>query len=818
MKKFLTTLFIALGLAIALPSLAVTYYVNSPTSCPSSDATNFPGQSCVPNNICGAISGIAQCYNNSLINPPNYNTLTESDYGISPGYGVDCYAATTCNNPICQRNNTYQNVNHKKTGCTAHAWGTAYMSTSCTNGYLDCDGNPSVCEVQVGVTAWTQPHSTYLTCSTAQCASGYQACNGDTPTANGCNYQTGVTTCTAPGGGPGVIGAGCSCVALPQSTFLTNTSAAGYGNYLLYGVQTNPQGWLVNLSGSSSSFTINASGTAAFSGTTTAPCFSVDGITCIGNTSGYWLDNGVNLVATGSEGIIATATPSYMATGTEIGDIAGGTYTIFDTKYFPLIGINVPVINWSGGIGGIQGALNIYDGGILSPSLNFTNSSGTYADSIVWSPTDRTFTFSTNTIIEVQSSGTVSNALTLYNHFPFAAVQNNSGQSLTFKDDVCGNPVCFGSIEANIAQISGIVTNRNSSAWAGDMTFGTASGSLSSIERMRITSEGDVGIGFTSWSHFYKLAVYGNLYDTYENIQSSTPTIALQSGGGYATKIWMDTVNYRVNFDRPITTPALFLPDTTDQNTGVIWQGGLPIMFSYGLGNFFLGTGAGNFSLSTTSAVNNTGIGHLTLQSLTTGAYNTAVGEGTMHALTTGKYNTGVGGDFNLYNLTTGWGNACNGYECMVHTDTGSYNVGMGYSACDDNTGGNYNTCIGYNSGSAANQNNAEASDTYDIFLGDNSGRSVPSSTILTNAIAIGRYAYVGGSNMMALGGTGSYALKVGIGVDTPTTTLDIKGTMRAVVASSTLTNCDSSNLGAIIYATSDDNFYGCRLSGWDRL
>jgi len=79
---------------------------------------------------------------------------------------------------------------------------------------------------------------------------------------------------------------------------------------------------------------------------------------------------------------------------------------------------------------------------------------------------------------------------------------------------------------------------------------------------------------------------------------------------------------------------------------------------------------------------------------------------------------------------------------------TGSYNTASGDGALTGNTTGNDLTCIGYSCNTAADG--------------------------LTNSTAIGAHAVVGQSNALVLGGTGPYAVKVGIGTAPPSNVLTI--------------------------------------------
>jgi hypothetical protein len=129
----------------------------------------------------------------------------------------------------------------------------------------------------------------------------------------------------------------------------------------------------------------------------------------------------------------------------------------------------------------------------------------------------------------------------------------------------------------------------------------------------------------------------------------------------------------------------------------------------------FLGAGSGNF---TNSGKNNTGVGNVSLSALTTAAGNMALGTDSLGKTTSGSYNTAIGAFAGYYNIT-----------------------------------GGYNTFIG------------------------NSAGPPSGSSALTNATAIGASSVVNESNAVVLGGTGNYAVNVGIGTATPQYTLDVQGT-----------------------------------------
>ena len=68
------TKYLLILIILFIPLVSSSYYVKDPALCPSLDALNYPAQSCVPNDICGVISGIVQCYNTSTISIPSISS------------------------------------------------------------------------------------------------------------------------------------------------------------------------------------------------------------------------------------------------------------------------------------------------------------------------------------------------------------------------------------------------------------------------------------------------------------------------------------------------------------------------------------------------------------------------------------------------------------------------------------------------------------------------------------------------------------------------------------------------------------------------
>jgi len=247
----------------------------------------------------------------------------------------------------------------------------------------------------------------------------------------------------------------------------------------------------------------------------------------------------------------------------------------------------------------------------------------------------------------------------------------------------------------------------------------------------------------------------------------------------------------------------LKLPVTT-ATTGIIKVGSDRFIHSYGTTNFFAGKNAGNLSMtgnsntgvgvqalfSNTTGQSNTASGRYALFSNTTGSFNTASGTNALFSNTIGFYNTASGGEA-LFSNTTGIANTASGTNALHKNTTGSANTACGDSALYSNTSGYantasgesafysnttgfHNTALGYNAGDTDNFNNANTTGSNNTFIGAFSGPGT--STQLTNATAIGYMSLVSQSNSLVLGGTGDYAVNVGINTQTPGWQLHVNG------------------------------------------
>jgi trimeric autotransporter adhesin len=143
----------------------------------------------------------------------------------------------------------------------------------------------------------------------------------------------------------------------------------------------------------------------------------------------------------------------------------------------------------------------------------------------------------------------------------------------------------------------------------------------------------------------------------------------------------------------------------------------------------------------------------------------------------TGAANTSLG-LFSLRSNTEGNGNVAVGVSSLQNNIEGYNNTGIGVNALLKNTTGYENTAIGVLAGTtnALNSTVANTTGRFNTFVGGYAGVG---SNNLYNATAIGYAAMVSNSNSLVLGGTGDFAVNVGIGTTSPSQTLDVVGTTK---------------------------------------
>jgi hypothetical protein len=127
-----------------------------------------------------------------------------------------------------------------------------------------------------------------------------------------------------------------------------------------------------------------------------------------------------------------------------------------------------------------------------------------------------------------------------------------------------------------------------------------------------------------------------------------------------------------------ILNDSLLFPNTTnDGSEGVLFWGGDRFVNNYGTNNTFVGSNAGNLTLTTGSAVANSGFGNRVLQSLTTGNNNTSAGNLSMNGATEAQRNCSYGAQ-SLQGLTTGNDNCSMGQSSLLFLQNGARNISVG--------------------------------------------------------------------------------------------------------------------------------------------
>jgi hypothetical protein len=140
----------------------------------------------------------------------------------------------------------------------------------------------------------------------------------------------------------------------------------------------------------------------------------------------------------------------------------------------------------------------------------------------------------------------------------------------------------------------------------------------------------------------------------------------------------------------------LALPVTTSMTSGVLTLGGQTFLHGYGATTYAnTYLGAQAGSFATSGVGGNVGVGWQALQSNTTGGSNTAGGRSALAGNTTGSYNT-ASGALALYSNTTGSNNTASGWSALWSNSTGLRNTANGSAALGGNTTGESNTASGY--------------------------------------------------------------------------------------------------------------------------
>lgn len=135
-------------------------------------------------------------------------------------------------------------------------------------------------------------------------------------------------------------------------------------------------------------------------------------------------------------------------------------------------------------------------------------------------------------------------------------------------------------------------------------------------------------------------------------------------GGASTAGVNMNTFGDGANTIEVILNDSLLFPNTNNTGTmGVLFWNGNRFVHNYGSNNTFIGSNAGNLTLTTVSATDNTALGNSAGTLLTTGDLNTFVGSSSGEEVSSGASNTALG------------------FSSLSSLTTGSNNIGLGFTA-----------------------------------------------------------------------------------------------------------------------------------------
>jgi len=252
--------------------------------------------------------------------------------------------------------------------------------------------------------------------------------------------------------------------------------------------------------------------------------------------------------------------------------------------------------------------------------------------------------------------------------------------------------------------------------------------------------------------------------------------------------------------------------DTLDVNGALDANGTIKLDGNYPTGTDNVALGNTALDTAASGSLNNTGIGSAALTALTTGSDNTAVGYNALTALNTGLDNVGIGsnagpsitdgtgnvavGDIAAFSLTSGDGNVAVGNAALRTATTPSHNVAIGLQALYLNLTGAGNIALGKDSG--YNITSGSKNVIIGSYDGNEGGLDIRTSS----------------NNLVLSDGDGNIRLyanssgNVGIANVSPSTALDVTGTVTATGGAFTGDVTFGDNNKAIFGAGSDLQIY----------
>ncbi len=233
-----------------------------------------------------------------------------------------------------------------------------------------------------------------------------------------------------------------------------------------------------------------------------------------------------------------------------------------------------------------------------------------------------------------------------------------------------------------------------------------------------------------------------------------------------------------------VDVPAnVTMHDSTDAATGNILKEGVPFLHNFGTNNTFLGSGAGNLSMtgsentgtgynalaSNTAGYRNTATGPQALELNIHGSENTATGYQTLRNNTTGGLNTATGMQA-LYSNTVGYWNTATGAQALYYNTNGFWNTATGWQALANNISGSFNTAAGTGA-LISNTTGGENTATGSQVLANNTtgGGNTATGNLVLVANTTGSWNTASGYHALWYNVTGSYNTAIGYGADVST-------------------------------------------------
>jgi hypothetical protein len=271
-----------------------------------------------------------------------------------------------------------------------------------------------------------------------------------------------------------------------------------------------------------------------------------------------------------------------------------------------------------------------------------------------------------------------------------------------------------------------------------------------------VTAQGETALGTASTATTTVASDSVNLTFT------TSASIYVTARRIYRNKIG-DPVDYCLVATVSNNTATTYLDTTADGSLGATLANYQPNSTA---GEFFI-NGSVMFRVQGTETAG--GIGSMPTAGI---GYNTAYGN-LSNALSghSGTGNTSYGASSLIYNYDANYNDSFGVGALSHYTVTGSHNKAFGANALGGISSGTGNIGIGSFAGNATYP---ATIDNYCGYIGYDAGRSVASTTALTNAWSIGEYALVGQSNTIAFG-SATYPLKGSFGGNpTPARMLEV--------------------------------------------